>query len=216
MLGSANVDESLRGYMTKYDCSSADVNPIGGICKSDLKNMLLWASGKYSISAIREIAEAKPTAELRPLGGITEGYSQLDEDEMGMSYAELGVFGTLRKVYRCGPVSMFLKLLDTWTHISPAIVAEKVKRFFRFYAINRHKMTTLTPSYHAENYSPDDNRFDLRQFLYNVMWPRNFRMIDAIANERAAIVTESESNLGGENEESSPATESIVDYMHAL
>eukprot|EP00179_Madagascaria_erythrocladioides_P029989 CAMPEP_0198331912 /NCGR_PEP_ID=MMETSP1450-20131203/17916_1 /TAXON_ID=753684 ORGANISM="Madagascaria erythrocladiodes, Strain CCMP3234" /NCGR_SAMPLE_ID=MMETSP1450 /ASSEMBLY_ACC=CAM_ASM_001115 /LENGTH=30 /DNA_ID= /DNA_START= /DNA_END= /DNA_ORIENTATION= len=29
-------------------------------------------------------------------------------------------------------------------------------------------MTTLTPSYHAENYSPEDNRFDLRQFLYNV------------------------------------------------
>jgi hypothetical protein len=23
----------LRGYMTKYDCSAADVNPIGGISK---------------------------------------------------------------------------------------------------------------------------------------------------------------------------------------
>ena len=29
VLGSANVDETLRGYLTKYDCSSADVNPIG-------------------------------------------------------------------------------------------------------------------------------------------------------------------------------------------
>ena len=29
VLGSANVDEGLRGYLTKYDCSSADVNPIG-------------------------------------------------------------------------------------------------------------------------------------------------------------------------------------------
>ena len=33
VLGSANVDEALRGYMTKYDCSSADINPIGGMCK---------------------------------------------------------------------------------------------------------------------------------------------------------------------------------------
>eukprot|EP00955_Chlamydomonas_euryale_P055789 356218-Chlamydomonas_euryale.AAC.2 len=33
VLGSANVDECLRGYMTKYDCSSADINPIGGISK---------------------------------------------------------------------------------------------------------------------------------------------------------------------------------------
>ncbi len=29
VLGSANVDEGLRGYLTKYDCSSADLNPIG-------------------------------------------------------------------------------------------------------------------------------------------------------------------------------------------
>lgn len=28
--GSANVDEALRGYYTKYDCSAADVNPIAG------------------------------------------------------------------------------------------------------------------------------------------------------------------------------------------
>ena len=33
-LGSANVGESLRGYMTKYDCSSADINPIGSIDKN--------------------------------------------------------------------------------------------------------------------------------------------------------------------------------------
>lgn len=37
VLGSANVDEALRGYLTKYDCSSADVNPIGGISKADLR-----------------------------------------------------------------------------------------------------------------------------------------------------------------------------------
>ena len=34
VLGSANLDESLRGYFTKYDCSSADLNPIGSISKN--------------------------------------------------------------------------------------------------------------------------------------------------------------------------------------
>lgn len=40
VLGSSNVDEALRGYFTKYDCSSADINPIGGIAKNDLKRFL--------------------------------------------------------------------------------------------------------------------------------------------------------------------------------
>ena len=60
--------------------------------------------------------------------------------------------------------------------------------FFYFYAVNRHKMTTLTPSYHAESYSPDDNRYDLRPFLYNVAWDAQFAAIarDVEARDRDA------------------------------
>lgn len=46
--------------------------------------------------------------------------------------------------------------------LTPKDIAEKVKKFFRYYSINRHKMTVLTPSYHAESYGNDDNRFDHR------------------------------------------------------
>jgi len=111
VLGSANVDEGLRGYMTKYDCSSADLNPIGAISKGDLKKMLMWAANRYDWSVLEEIAGAPPTAELRPKA-VTDNadgeaeHTQLDEEEMGMTYAELGWFGTLRKISRCGPVSM--------------------------------------------------------------------------------------------------------------
>ena len=56
-----------------------------------------------------------------------------------------------------------------------------MKRFFTYYAINRHKMTTLTPAYHAESYSPDDNRFDLRPFLYNTKWTWQFARVDELA-----------------------------------
>lgn len=49
--------------------------------------------------------------------------------------------------------------------------------------MNRHKATTLTPAYHAESYSPDDNRFDHRQFLYNVRWPWQFRRINELAEQ---------------------------------
>lgn len=56
-----------------------------------------------------------------------------DETAAAMGAAqELGVYGRLRKVARCGPVLMFRRLLVTWrdTH-TPAAIAEKVKTFFR-------------------------------------------------------------------------------------
>lgn len=43
-----------------------------------------------------------------------------------MTYDELGIFGSLRKVSRCGPVTMFLKLLEVWKNMTPSKVAEKV------------------------------------------------------------------------------------------
>ncbi|XP_014651299.1 PREDICTED: glutamine-dependent NAD(+) synthetase isoform X2 [Ceratotherium simum simum] len=229
VLGSANVDESLLGYLTKYDCSSADINPIGGISKSDLRTFVQFCVERFQLSALQSILAAPATAELEPLANGQ--VSQTDEsvlgketsalllalcgrlpspgspvpvpkrscklsssadslslhevsvfpaqEDMGMTYAELSVYGRLRKMAKTGPYSMFCRLLnmwgDTWT---PRQVADKVKRFFSKYSLNRHKMTTLTPAYHAENYSPDDNRFDLRPFLYNTGWPWQFRCID--------------------------------------
>jgi NAD+ synthase (glutamine-hydrolysing) len=92
--------------------------------------------------------------------------------DMGMTYEELSVYGRLRKVEKCGPFSMFTKLLHTWSSsLSPLQVrlvttsfsatwihcwrqiAEKVKYFYMQYARNRHKMTTITPSYHAVSIS---------------------------------------------------------------
>ncbi|EFJ22527.1 hypothetical protein SELMODRAFT_267968 [Selaginella moellendorffii] len=190
VLGSANVDEGLRGYLTKYDCSSADLNPIGGISKQDLRSFLRWCANNLHYPILAEVVSAPPTAELEP---IRENYSQTDEEDMGMTYEELSMYGRLRKIFHCGPVSMFKNLCHRWHgKLDPGQVAIKVKDFFRFYSINRHKMTTITPAYHAENYSPDDNRFDQRQFLYNTRWPWQFKKIDEIV-ERAAkrpVVTE--------------------------
>ena len=214
VLGSANVDEGLRGYMTKYDCSSADLNPIGAISKGDLKRMLLWAADRYGGALshgaadgdlrdiLNEIAGAPPTAELRPLAqaatqDVNAEHSQLDEEEMGMTYDELGWFGRLRKFDRCGPVSMFRKLCVQWRdHCTPRQVATKVQRFFYFYALNRHKMCTLTPSYHAEGYSPDDNRFDLRQFLYNTKWIRQFGIMNKLVEswEQVTVTPQKKDN----------------------
>ncbi|KAJ3410590.1 glutamine-dependent NAD(+) synthetase [Chytridiales sp. JEL 0842] len=181
VLGSANVDETLRGYFTKYDCSSADLNPIGGISKKDLRGFVAHMKDAFGLEVLDGFLHATPTAELEP---ITEGYVQSDEVDMGMSYDDLSVYGTLRKVARCGPVRMFTSLLGTWGSIfSPSQIAEKVKKFFFYYSINRHKTTILPPSYHMSPYSPDDNRYDLRPILYNSGWNWQFRKIDVLAKE---------------------------------
>ncbi len=178
VLGSANVDEAIRGYYTKYDCSSADINPIGGISKTDLNAFVCWVFKNWNdLEVLKEFINASPTAELEP---ISETYVQSDEADMGMTYAELSQFGTLRKVFRWGPVSMFKHLLREWSDLlSPSQIAGKVKDFFKFYGYNRHKMATLTPSYHMSSYSPDDNRFDLRQILYPA-WDFQNNEIDKI------------------------------------
>lgn len=189
VLGSANVDESLRGYLTKYDCSSADVNPIGGVSKTDLKRFIAWAEGEFEMPILREFLDAVPSAELIP---IQEGKGvQSDEVEMGMTYDELSAFGRLRKVDKCGPFSMFGKLVQEWgASLSPAEIAQKVKHFWFTHAINRHKMTTLTPSVHMESYSPDDNRFDLRPFLYPSRFEHQFKRIDDEAKRLQGLIDE--------------------------
>lgn len=100
VLGSGNVDECLRGYLTKYDCSSADLNPIGSISKIDLKAFIKWANEAFDLPILSAFLDATPTAELEP---ITESHVQSDEVDMGISYEELSIFGRLRKVDRLGP-----------------------------------------------------------------------------------------------------------------
>ncbi|RKP21800.1 adenine nucleotide alpha hydrolases-like protein, partial [Rozella allomycis CSF55] len=169
VLGTSNVDEAIRGYFTKYDCSSADINPIGSISKNDLKKFVEYYSNKNNTISLNEILSSPPSAELRPGGEQIDEVKKLLEwrkDDMGFTYNELSEMGYLRKVGKCGPVTMFQKLKAQWGNImSQNQIGNKVMSFFRFFGLNRHKMTTLTPSYHCEAYNVDDNRFDLRPFL---------------------------------------------------
>ncbi|KAG7700437.1 hypothetical protein KL951_000552 [Ogataea haglerorum] len=181
VLGSANVDEQLRGYLTKYDCSSADINPIGGISKSDLIRFIIWAEKEFELPVLKTFVDATPTAELEP---ITASHVQSDEADMGFTYDELSMFGRLRKVDKCGPYSMFIKLLHIWgDQKTPEETADKVKKFFWYYSVNRHKQTVSTPSYHAEQYSPDDNRFDLRPFLIDPRFSWARQKIDDVLSK---------------------------------
>ena len=181
VLGAANLDEGIMGYMTKYDCSSADLNPIGSLSKNRIKSFLKYCYEEVKIKALHGVLNIQPSAELRP---SKDDKLQDDEEDMGLTYEELSILGKLRKDYRCGPCSMFSRLISIWENKTKKEIMEKVKTFFVRYSINRHKMTTITPSLHCESYSLDDNRYDLRQFLYNTGWNFQFNKIDKIYNEK--------------------------------
>jgi len=190
VLATGNVDESLVGYLTKYDCSSADLNPIGSISKEDLKQFLAFIklnylsdeSNKTGSALIDDILNAIPSAELT-------GESQADEKDIGLTYQDLSLFGRLRRGEYgcCGPFKLFCKLWDDKEKFKqpsdPVKLANKVKRFFILHARNRHKQTVLTPCLHTVSYSPDDNRFDHRQFLFNTNWTHQFECIDEMVKK---------------------------------
>lgn len=87
VLASGNVDEALVGYLTKYDCSSADLNPIGSISKNDLKKFVIFCKQiiPESDKAIDHIVNATPSAEL-------SGQSQKDEDDLGKIFILIFLF----------------------------------------------------------------------------------------------------------------------------
>ncbi len=75
VVGSGNRSELLTGYFTKYGDGGVDLLPLGGLFKTEVR-----ALGE-ALGIPAEILDKPPGA------GLWQG--QTDEDEMGISYAEL-------------------------------------------------------------------------------------------------------------------------------
>lgn len=70
--GTGNKSETIMGYFTKYGDGGVDILPIGGLLKTEVREMA-------KVLGIPEEIIIKP-----PSAGLWEG--QTDEDEMGISY----------------------------------------------------------------------------------------------------------------------------------
>jgi NAD+ synthase len=75
VVGTGNRSEIMMGYFTKYGDGGVDILPLGGITKSEVKEL----AGFLGIPA--GIINKPPSA------GLWEG--QTDEDDMGITYNEL-------------------------------------------------------------------------------------------------------------------------------
>ncbi len=75
VVGSGNRVERAIGYSTKYGDGGVDIQPLGGLLKSQVKELA------QSLGIPRPIIDKPPSA------GLWEG--QTDEGELGLSYDEL-------------------------------------------------------------------------------------------------------------------------------
>jgi NAD+ synthase (glutamine-hydrolysing) len=166
VMATGNAAECLRGYYTKYDCSSGDVNPLGSLDKRQLRKLVAYAKEQNleMRNVLQRVLDAVPTAELVPLS-----IHQTDEVDMGMTYDDLALLGHLRSVMRLGPHSMRAKL-DELRPEAAELNSTLVRCFYGYYSINRHKVATLPPTFHAAPTGPDDNRFDMRPLIYPQHW----------------------------------------------
>lgn len=196
-LGCSNSDEILIGYYTKYDASSADLNPIGTLPKVYVNKILQYYAVKFKNNLIGEtlfnVWSAVPTAELQNQtnngnNGNKKVQSQSDEDEIGITYKEIFILGKIRNEGN-GLIGILKEALknkyfrDTYTDsygkVNKREIAYRVEKFYDRYIKNRNKTTILTPSVHLLP-SPDDNRFDLRPFLYPSDRTVQFKYIDKL------------------------------------
>jgi NAD+ synthetase len=163
-LGSSNSDEVYVGYYTKYDASSADINPIGSLPKIYIQRILIVFGN--TLSTLHNIINQEPTAELLP--GLIGG-NQTDEDDIGLKYMEMSELSRLMSS-GYGPLDSYMKIStepnDVFKQHDSPYKLKKIQTFNFRYRMNRHKAVILPPSVHLLSYSPDDNRYNLRPFLY--------------------------------------------------
>ena len=117
VLASSNADEALRGFYTKYDASSADLNPIGSLSKKELRIFMLlfkehFEPSRPDFGILHDILKVTASPELTPTDEA--GQVQDDEIEIKMTYENLNVLGRMRKSENLGPVSMFLKMCQEY------------------------------------------------------------------------------------------------------
>lgn len=148
-LATGNLDESITGYYTKYDCSSADINIVGNVSKLLIKETMCHIANDpfYKLQIINKINQYHPSAELKPLDN-----KQTDESELNLKYIEIKLLTILKNNFFLGPSSMYYYLSNYfWTNMPKTEILNKIKIFFTRMLKNTHKLFILPPSIISES-----------------------------------------------------------------
>lgn len=83
VIGSDQAAEAVTGFFTKFGDGAADVMPLSGLTKTQVRDM------GTRLGADALLTEKVPTADL-----LTDNPGRTDEDELGISYADIDAYLT--------------------------------------------------------------------------------------------------------------------------
>lgn len=147
LITTGNRSEITVGYTTMDGDAAGGLAPIGGLSKTFLKKWALWAADYYHWPILTEIAEATPTAELRPS-------PQADETDL-MPYPLLTFFENKLLWEGHPPQNLSLLAQEDFTRLSPDELARYSQRFVRLFATSQWKRERLAPAFHIDKYDLD-------------------------------------------------------------
>jgi len=163
-LSSLNSDDINIGNYTKYGLSNCDLNPIGNLSKLYIQRILIVFGQNfdkiYSI-IIDDISKYQEKDALN--------ISKFDESGNIFKYTEIFELNKLMS-NGYGPLDTFIKIStepnDNFDNIEPKNKLEKTCNFNNNYRINRHKSIVLPPNIHLISTTINDNKYNMRPFLY--------------------------------------------------
>lgn len=167
ILSAVSMDKGVLGYFTKYDSSVGDLNLIGSLHKSDIKNVLKRLCELYgsepSECCILRILQANESKEILPFSESM----QTSIHVQNITPDEIKQINVLRMSDGCGLVSIFERLIEIWPNINLDQLESKLNNFYEKLMVNRPAMNSLPRCVHLTKYNSETSRHDLRPYIYD-------------------------------------------------
>ena len=154
LLTTSNMSEAAVGYATMDGDTAGSVAPIAGLPKVYIREFLAWVAytgpnGFGPLTAMYDIVEQQPTAELRPAS-----YKQTDEDDL-MPYWLLHKIETLVVKNRQTPVEVYQSLKVLIDNYDNNQLIKDITKFFVLFSRNQWKRERYALSFHMDDHNLD-------------------------------------------------------------
>ena len=145
LLTTSNRSEGDVGYTTMDGDTSGSISPIAAVDKCFVLEWLKYAETTLSYTALSQVNNLAPTAELRPLD-----QKQDDETDL-MPYQVLVEIERWAIQHKYPPLMIYEKMKPKYG----SDIKIWIKKFFKLWSINQWKRERIAPSFHLDAFNVD-------------------------------------------------------------